>query len=113
MTRDRGGSRACARKTETPVEKILVIAEKKTPSKDSFHPCEAIRKLCISSGLFQANIELADERNLKLVFPFIVERTASILQKWPILEPKIMSILGTRPWLALELFKRGEHPTGY
>lgn len=75
-------------------------------------PCEATRILCISRGLSQANVELAEERGLKPVFSFIVERTASLMQKWPILEPKIMSILRTRLWLALELLRRGEHLTG-
>lgn len=75
-------------------------------------PCEATRILCISRELSQANVELAEERGLKPVFSFIVERTASLLQKWPILEPKIMSILRTRLWLALELLRRGEHLTG-
>lgn len=56
-------------------------------------------------------MELADERGLKPVFSFIVEPTSPILQKWPILEPKIVDILGTLPWLALELLRRGEHRT--
>lgn len=55
-------TRACARKTEPPVETILILAERKAP------PCKAIRKLGISRGLFQANVELADERRLKPVF---------------------------------------------
>lgn len=75
-------------------------------------PCEATRILCISRGLSQANVELAEESGLKPVFSFIVERTASLLPKWLILEPKIMSILRTRLWLALELLRRGEHLTG-
>lgn len=62
-------------------------------------------------GLFQANVELADEGGLKPILSFIVERTASILQKRPIIEPKIVSLLGTRPWLALELLRRGQHLT--
>lgn len=37
---------------------------------------------------------------------------APILQKWQILRPKILSLLGTEPWLALELLRRGQDLTG-
>lgn len=103
-----GVTRACARKSEAPVETILILAERKALDEGWIRPCEAIRELCLSRGLFQANVELADERGLKPVFSSIVERTAPILQKWPIIEPQIVSLLGTRPWLAIELLRRGQ-----
>lgn len=31
---------------------------------------------------------------------------------WKILEPKILSLLGTKPWLALELLRRGQDLSG-
>lgn len=105
-------TRECVRKSEAPVETILILAERKAYTEDWICPCEAIRKHCISRGLFQANVELADERGLKPVLSFIVERTSPILQKWQILEPKILSLLGTKPWLALELLRRGKDLTG-
>lgn len=104
-------TRECARKSEAPVETIFILAERKALTEDWIRPCEAIRKHCISRGLFQANVELADERGLKPVLSSIVERTAPILQKWHILEPKILSLLGTEPWLAVELLRRGQDLT--
>lgn len=59
--------------------------------------------------LSQVNIELADEKGLKPVFSFIVERKSSIL---PTLESNIMSLLGTRPCLVLELLRHGQDITG-
>lgn len=105
-------TRKCVRKSEAPVETILIFAERKADTEDWIRPCEAIRKHCISRGLFQANVELADARGLKPVLSFIVERTAPILQKWQILEPKILSLLGTESWLALELLRRGQDLSG-
>lgn len=105
-------TRGCVRKSEAPVETILILAERKAHTEDWVRPCEAIRRHCISRGLFQANVELADARGLKPVLSFIVERTAPILQKWQILEPKILSLLGTESWLALELLRRGQDLTG-
>lgn len=105
-------TRECARKSEAPVETILILAERKAPTENWIRPCESIRKQCISRGLFQANVELADERGLKPVLSFVVERIAPILQEWHILEPKILSLLGTEPWLALELLRRGQDLTG-
>lgn len=84
-------TRAYSRKTEPPVE-TLVLAQREASAEDWIHLCEAIRKICISLGLFQANVELADERGLRPVFSLIVELTAPILQKWPTLDSKIMSI---------------------
>lgn len=86
---------------------ILVLARKGLDN-DWISPCGSIRQCCISHGLSQVSVELADERGLKPVFSFFAERRASVLQKWPILEPKMVSLLGIRPWLALELLGRGQ-----
>lgn len=101
----------CARKTEPPGGDDLGPRREESPSGDG-SALVRLPEYFVSRGLSQANVELAEERGLKPVFSFIVERTASLLQKWPILEPKIMSILRTRLWLALELLRRGEHLTG-
>lgn len=59
-------------------------------------------------GLPNMNIEIADGRNLLLVFSFSVEATKPVLGKWPNLQPQIIEILGSQPWLALELRRLGD-----
>lgn len=100
-------TRACVRKSKTPIETFLILA-KKGLDNDWISPCGAIRQCCISHGLSQVSVELADERGLKPVFLFFEGSRASVLQKWPILEPNMVSLLGIRPWLALELLARGQ-----
>lgn len=46
------------------------------------------------------------------MFSCLVEHTAPIGQKWKILEPKILRLLGTKPWIALELLRRGQDLIG-
>lgn len=59
-------------------------------------------------GLANMNIEIADGRNLLPVFSFSVEATKSVLGKWPNLQPQIIEILWSQPWLALELRRLGD-----
>lgn len=95
----------CIRKVEPQVD---ILAEKQTSNKDWLGAFKEIRTLCTSLGLPGMNIEFADKRGLQPVFSFSVERTKPVFGKWPILRPQIIEILGSQPWLALELLRRGK-----
>ena len=100
-------TRTCARKSEPQVDTILVLAEKETSNKNWLGAFKDIRILCTSLGLPNMNIEIADGRALLPVLSFSVETAEPVLTEWPILEPQIIETLGSQPWLALELLRRG------
>ena len=61
--------------------------------------------------MLNINIEIADKRDLMPIFSFSVETTEPVLGKWPILKPQNIKILGSQPWMALELLRRGKDLT--
>lgn len=101
-------TRTCTRKVEPEIDTILILAEKQNSNENWLGAFKDIRTLCTSLGLPNMNIEIADGRAVLPVFSFSVEATEPVLGKWPNLQPRIIEILGSQPWLALELLRRGD-----
>lgn len=101
-------TRSCARKVEPQVDTIFILAKNQNSNKNWLGVFRNIRILCTSLGLPNINIEIADEKALVPIFSSLVEMTEPIFTEWPILEPQIIEILGSQPWLTLELLRRGK-----
>lgn len=101
-------TRRYKRKVEPEIDTILILAKKQNSNENWLSAFKDIRTLCNSLGLLNMNIEIADGRALLPVFSFSVEATEPVLGKWPNLQPQIIEILGSQPWLALELLRRGD-----
>lgn len=91
-------------------ETIFIQATKRS-GEDWRSVCKDIRKLCIQRQLPDVSVEIADARGLQAVRSFAVNPQDMIYKSWPSIKKPIIEILGSRPWVALELLRRGKGAT--
>lgn len=96
--------------TVTSAETIFILATKRS-EEDWRSLCKDIRKLCIQHQLPDVSVEVADVRGLQAVRSFAVNPQDMIYKSWPSTKKPIIEILGPRPWVALELLRRGKGAT--
>ena len=96
--------------TITSAETIFILATKRS-GEDWRSVCKSIRKLCIQHQLPDVSVEIADVRGLQTVRSFAVNPQDMIYKSWPSIKKPIIEILGPRPWVTLELLRRGKGAT--